>query len=479
MAATSFAKTGNLISTTVGAAGRASGATTLPLAVGGGAKFPALIAGEFYRVFVAVASFAYSPSIPTTAYTIFKVTGVSGDSLTGLTVIEGTTDRSFASGDVVEVRITAGTILDPQVAVNALENTVVFTTGDQTIGGIKTFSSAISASISGNAGSVTNGVVTTGSYSNPTWITALAGTKLTGTVVATNGVVTTGTYSDPTWITALAGSKITGDILGNAAGVTGQIAENKVLGLVTDLAAKAQDNLVVHRAGNETISGVKTFQQDIIANLSGNAESVTNGVSTTGSYTDPPWIQSLSGTKITPFGGSGPGHESGAVPDPGATAGTTKFLCEDGNFIVPTPVASLQNSTVVLPGIYNFVVDNVYENTSFSITLPSAGTFLIVAAIRFNINTTGANSFMAAKLVQTDIPAQFNDIPGSIHMLKFQSTPVTSQDNQMTSTIACITTTISDCEVYLYGGRFGSGFINSSFLSDGSGNTRLSYIKIA
>jgi hypothetical protein len=43
-----------------------------------------------------------------------------------------------------------------------------------------------------------------------------------GTV--TNGVYTTGSYSDPSWITALAGSKITGNISGNAANVTGTVA---------------------------------------------------------------------------------------------------------------------------------------------------------------------------------------------------------------------------------------------------------------
>jgi hypothetical protein len=37
-------------------------------------------------------------------------------------------------------------------------------------------------SISGNAGTVTNGVYTNGSYSNPTWFTALDSTKLTGTI---------------------------------------------------------------------------------------------------------------------------------------------------------------------------------------------------------------------------------------------------------------------------------------------------------
>lgn len=45
-----------------------------------------------------------------------------------------------------------------------------------------------SISVTGNAGTVTNGVYTTGSYADPTWITSLASSKLTGTVaVATGG----------------------------------------------------------------------------------------------------------------------------------------------------------------------------------------------------------------------------------------------------------------------------------------------------
>jgi hypothetical protein len=41
---------------------------------------------------------------------------------------------------------------------------------------------AASLSIGGNAATVTNGVVTTGSYADPTWITSLAGSKITGTI---------------------------------------------------------------------------------------------------------------------------------------------------------------------------------------------------------------------------------------------------------------------------------------------------------
>jgi hypothetical protein len=55
-------------------------------------------------------------------------------------------------------------------------------TGDQTVAGIKTFSSSIVGSVTGNAATVTNGVYTTGTYSNPAWITSLDSSKLTGSI---------------------------------------------------------------------------------------------------------------------------------------------------------------------------------------------------------------------------------------------------------------------------------------------------------
>ena len=55
--------------------------------------------------------------------------------------------------------------------------------------GSPTFRAVVAADIptlnqntTGNAGTVTNGVYTTGSYADPTWITSLAGSKITGTI---------------------------------------------------------------------------------------------------------------------------------------------------------------------------------------------------------------------------------------------------------------------------------------------------------
>ena len=86
--------------------------------------------------------------------------------------------------------------------------------------------------ISGNAGTVTNGVVTTGSYSNPSWITNLAYSKLTGapvlvasaTIDTTNAAnITSGTLP----LSRLSG--ITTTQLSSSAGITNsQLANSSI-----------------------------------------------------------------------------------------------------------------------------------------------------------------------------------------------------------------------------------------------------------
>ena len=81
-----------------------------------------------------------------------------------------------------------------------------------------------SGSCTGNAATVTNGFYTTSSFYLGTTSIAVnrasASQSLTGISIdgnagtVTNGVYTTGSYADPTWITSLAGSKISGTIDG-------------------------------------------------------------------------------------------------------------------------------------------------------------------------------------------------------------------------------------------------------------------------
>jgi hypothetical protein len=81
----------------------------------------------------------------------------------------------------------------------AEDSTVVKLTGDQTIGGTKTFSNTITGSISGNAGTATNGVVTTGSYANPSWITSLDDGKVLPSMSGNTGKFLTTDGTDSSW----------------------------------------------------------------------------------------------------------------------------------------------------------------------------------------------------------------------------------------------------------------------------------------
>jgi hypothetical protein len=85
---------------------------------------------------------------------------------------------------------------------------------------------ATSLSIGGNAATVTNGFYTTSSFNLGTTSIAVnrasASQTLTGISIdgnagtVTNGVVTTGSYANPSWITSLDGSKITGNLDGGS-----------------------------------------------------------------------------------------------------------------------------------------------------------------------------------------------------------------------------------------------------------------------
>jgi len=65
-----------------------------------------------------------------------------------------------------------------QLTGTANQVTVSASTGSITL----SLPATINVNTSGNAATVTNGVYTTGSYADPTWITSLAGSKITGTI---------------------------------------------------------------------------------------------------------------------------------------------------------------------------------------------------------------------------------------------------------------------------------------------------------
>jgi len=98
---------------------------------------------------------------------------------TGISYSVGTTYNGSAAITINNSGVTSLTGTASQVTVSA-------STGGVTL----SLPSPINVDTTGNAGSVTNGVYTNGSYADPTWITSLAGSKITGNISGSAGNVT-------------------------------------------------------------------------------------------------------------------------------------------------------------------------------------------------------------------------------------------------------------------------------------------------
>ena len=139
------------------------------------------------------------------------------------TITIGTTAISYVQFNAGQVVVAGNGLSEPTPGTLAINTAVTVdlntaqTLTNKTITG--TFSGNLTGNVtgdvSGNAGTVTNGVYTTGSYTNPTWISSLAWSKITSTPTTISGygitdpiVLTSGSYADPAWITSLSKSKV-------------------------------------------------------------------------------------------------------------------------------------------------------------------------------------------------------------------------------------------------------------------------------
>lgn len=100
------------------------------------------------------------------------------------------------------------------------------------------------------------------------------------------------------------------------------LPESKITNLVTDLAAKVPTSRTVN--GHALSSNVTVSASDLTTGTLPHAQ-----------------LPTLLAADIPIMVASGTGHAAGAAPDPGATAGTTKFLREDATWVVPIGGSSL------------------------------------------------------------------------------------------------------------------------------------------
>ena len=140
----------------------------------------------------------------------------------------------------------------------------VYTTGNQSIGGTKTFTSTISGSISGNASTVTNGVYTTdtGTVTNTMLAGSIANNKLTNSSVTVNG--TSIALGASGTVTAAAGT-LTGTTL-NSTVVTSSLTSVGTLGslaVTNNITATNYTGLVTHSIRNAGAVGGTTLTLNV------------------------------------------------------------------------------------------------------------------------------------------------------------------------------------------------------------------------
>jgi len=152
------------------------------------------------------------------------------NSITANTIIRSQTLN--ATGATFTDAIVANTIISAPIFIgstsgtfnNITSNNAVFTQSVTASGTVSAVTGAFSGTITGQAAlSSVSTAVTPSTNTSNTQIatTAFVQNTLnsgnTFNISVPNGVVTTGSYSDPSWITSIAGSKVTGNISGSAA----------------------------------------------------------------------------------------------------------------------------------------------------------------------------------------------------------------------------------------------------------------------
>jgi hypothetical protein len=145
---------------------------------------------------------------PLNSTTLSKVATLSS---TGITLESGKVLTGNVTGNVSG---SAGSVAAANITGTTLAATVV-TSSLTTVGTLTNLSvtNTITGSVSGNAGTVTNGVYTTGSYANPSWITSLAGSKVTNAVLTTD----TGTVTNTMLAGSIANNKLTNSTISGIA----------------------------------------------------------------------------------------------------------------------------------------------------------------------------------------------------------------------------------------------------------------------
>ena len=270
-----------------------------------------------------------------------------------------------------------------------------------------TVTNPIAGSVTGNAGSVTNGVYTTVSYPNPEWITSLAGSKITGLATsATTDTTNASNISTGTLGSARLPIATTGAIGGVKIDGTSITITDGVISAVAAVGAAAAGQLtgstLAANVTNSSLTSVGTLTNLTVTNpitgsITGSAGSVTAGniVGTIQSANLPKASTSnlgavrVDGTTVTidadgiiSSTGGGGGAGSGTVNT--GTAGNLTYYASSTTAVSPLTALNWTAGTSTLS------LTGTFSATTLSGSLAASNLTGTIAAARLPIATTSA-----------------------------------------------------------------------------------------
>lgn len=180
-------------------------------------------------------------------YATYQCTGISGQTLTGLTLVSGV-DTAFVAGDIVEMRTNAKHVNDLETALSA---SIVTAATEATLPGSRKLAAGANITITDNGAGSTLVVASTasGGTGTVTSVSVATANGVSGTVATatTTPAITLALGAiTPTSVAAtgtVGGSNLSGtntgdqtNVSGTAGTITGSIAESQVTNLTSDLA---------------------------------------------------------------------------------------------------------------------------------------------------------------------------------------------------------------------------------------------------
>jgi len=133
-----------------------------------------------------------------------------------------------------------------------------------------------------SSGVITASNTTVGGSTTPVWLSS-------GTITASNSTV--GSATQPVYLSSGTITAITGSIANSTTGSAATLTTARLFTITDNDATNSQAAATsFNGSANYTLRLPVTIKADITGDISGNAETVTNGVYTTGSYTDPTWL---------------------------------------------------------------------------------------------------------------------------------------------------------------------------------------------